>query len=101
MQRKKNGDGHTYEFRNDYRTVIKVKRIPFSATGKTLAEAKRNANAKVKKANALIWGASAQGGKTSLDVFMRGWLHNEHQEEVAPTTFKRYLQLAELHILRE
>lgn len=99
MSRKKNGDGHTYEFRKGYRTVIKVKGIPFSATGKTEAEAKRNAKAKVKQANALNWGASPRGGTVILDEFLMGWLEHEHQLEIAPSTYTRYLQLAKFHIL--
>lgn len=101
MSRKKNGDGHTYEFRKGYRTVIKVKGIPFSATGKTQAEAKRNAKAKVKQANALNWGASPRGGKIPLDEFLMGWLEHEHQGEIAPSTYTRYVQLAKFHILPE
>lgn len=99
MTRNKNGDGHTYKFRNGYRTVIKVKGISFSATGKTEAEAKRNAKAKVKQVNALNWGASVRGGNTTLDTFLMGWLENEHQMEIAPSTYTRYIQLAKFHIL--
>lgn len=41
MQRKMNGDGYTYPFREGCRTVLEVKSIAFSATGRTEAELKR------------------------------------------------------------
>ena len=99
MQRKKNGDGHTYEFRNGYRTVIKVKGIPFSATGKTPTEAKRKAKEKVKRSERLNWGATTRNGNTTLNEFMTWWLETEHRHEVASTTYVRYQQLATFHVL--
>lgn len=54
MQRKKNGDGHTYPFREGFRTVIKVKGITFSATGKTEAESKRTALGNLEKVGDLL-----------------------------------------------
>jgi len=99
MPRKKNGDGHTYPFREGFRTVIKVKGITFSATGKTEAEAKRKAKEKVKRSERLNWGASARQASTTLGEFMQWWLQTEHRHEVASTTYTRYQQLANFHIL--
>jgi|GEM_PF-4702778 len=50
MNRKKNGDGHTYPFRNGFRTIIKVRGISVSATGKTEAEAKEASRGSASKA---------------------------------------------------
>lgn len=99
MSRKKNGDGHTYPFRNGYRTVIKVRGITFSATGKTEAESRRKAKEKVKRSERLNWGASTSSARTTLGEFMRWWLETEHRHEVAETTYRRYQQLANFHIL--
>jgi integrase len=99
MNRKKNGDGHTYPFRNGFRTVIKVRGISFSATGKTAAEAKRKAKEKVKRNERLNWGASTRHASATLNEFMTWWLETEHRHEVASTTFVRYQQLANFHIL--
>ena len=94
MQRKKNGDGHTYPFREGFRTVIKVKGISFSATGKTEAESKRKAKEKVKRSERLNWGASSRDASATLEKFMTWWLETEHRHEVASTTYVRYQQLA-------
>lgn len=99
MSRKKNGDGHTYPFRNGYRTVIKVRGITFSATGKTEAESRRKAKEKVKRSERLNWGASNNSARTTLGEFMTWWLETEHRHEVAETTYRRYQQLANFHIL--
>jgi len=99
MQRKKNGDGHTYPFREGFRTVIKVKGISFSATGKTEAESKRKAKEKVKRGERLNWGASSRDASATLEKFMTWWLETEHRHEVASTTYVRYQQLANFHIL--
>jgi len=99
VNRKHNGDGYTYPFRHGYRTVIQVRTIKHSATGKTEAESKRKAKAKVKEAERLNWGASSDGGKTTLNTFMALWLETEHRHSVAPTTYRRYQQLATIHIL--
>lgn len=58
MQRKKNGDGYTYPFREGCRTVLEVKGIAFSATGRTEAELKRKTKEKVKRSERLSWNAS-------------------------------------------
>jgi len=99
MNRKKNGDGHTYPFRNGFRTIIKVRGISVSATGKTEAEAKRKAKEKVKRSERLNWGATTQHANTTLGKFMTWWLETEHRHEVASTTYVRYQQLANFHIL--
>ena len=99
MQRRKNGDGHTYPFRKGFRTVIKVKGITFSATGKTEAESKRKAKEKVKRSEHLNWGASSRDASATLEKFMTWWLESEHRHEVASTTYVRYQQLANFHIL--
>jgi hypothetical protein len=74
MQRKKNGDGHTYPFRNGFRTVIKTRGITLSATGKTAAESKRKAKEKLKRSERLNWGASSRHASTTLGEFMTWWL---------------------------
>lgn len=99
MSRKKNGEGHTYPFRNGYRTVIKVRGITFSATGKTEAESRRKAKEKVKRSERLNWGANTSSARTTLGEFMTWWLETEHRDEIADTTYRRYQQLATLHIL--
>ena len=94
MQRKKNGNGHTYPYREGFRTVIKVKGISFSATGKTEAESTRKAKEKVKRGERLNWGASSRDASATLEKFMTWWLETEHRHEVASTTYVRYQQLA-------
>jgi len=77
MQRKKNGDGHTYPFRNGFRTVIKTRGITLSATGKTAAESKRKAKEKLKRSERLNWGASSRHASTTLGEFMTWWLKRD------------------------
>jgi integrase len=99
MSRKKNGDGHTYPFRNGFRTVIKARGITFSATGKTESESRRKAKEKVKRSERLNWGANTSSARTTLGEFMTWWLETEHCNEIADSTYRRYQQLATFHIL--
>lgn len=99
MQRKRNGDGHTYPYRSGFRTVIKRRGITFSATGKTAAESRRKAKEKLKRGEKLNWGIASSNANTTLSDFMNWWLEHHHKQQIADTTYRRYQQLAQLHIL--
>lgn len=97
--RAKNGAGHTYPYRNGYRTVIRQDGRVITATGRTAAEAKRNAAEKVKRLQPLNKGMNEKGGLLTVEEFMMAWLTERHQHEIAYSTFERYTQLARLHII--
>lgn len=97
--RAKNGAGHTYKYRNGYRTVIRQDGRVITATGRTAAEAKRNAAEKVKRLQPLNKGLIEKGGLLTVEEFMMPWLTERHQHEIAYSTFERYTQLARLHII--
>jgi hypothetical protein len=97
-QRAKNGQGHTYTFRNGYRTVIKQDGRVITATGRTMTESKRNAQDKLKRLQPLNKGLAEKGGALTLEEFIIPWMKERHQQEVAYSTFERYSQLIRCHI---
>ena len=97
-QRAKNGHGHTYTFRNGYRTVIKQDGRVITATGRTMTESKRNAQEKLKRLQPLNKGLAEKGGALTLEEFIIPWMKERHQQEVAYSTFERYSQLIRCHI---
>jgi integrase len=97
-QRAKNGQGHTYTFRNGYRTVIKQDGRVITATGRTMTESKRNAQEKLKRLQPLNKGLAEKGGALTLEEFIIPWMKERHQQEVAYSTFERYSQLIRCHI---
>ncbi len=97
--RNRNGDGYTYPFRNGYRTVIENGGRSFTATGKTPAEARRKAKAKLREARPLNVGVDADGGRMKVSEYLSKWLEQTHKRNLANTTYKRYLGLANNHII--
>lgn len=96
--RAKNGNGHTYPYRNGYRTSIREDGRVITATGKTAAESRRKAKEKVKALQPLNKGLIEKGGHLKVNEFVVPWLKEKHQQEIAHSTYLRYLQLAEKHI---
>ena len=97
--RAKNGSGHTYAFRNGYRTVIRQDGRVITATGRTITEAKRNAQLKLQRLQPLNKGLVEKGGYLTIAEFLLPWLDEVHKHEVAHSTHARYSQLAKLHII--
>ncbi len=97
-QRAKNGAGHTYVYRNGFRTVIRQDGRVITATGRTMTESKRNAQAKLKRLQPLNKGLDEKGGQLTVAEFIIPWMNERHQQEVAYSTFERYMQLIRCHI---
>lgn len=97
--RKRNGDGHTYVFRNGFRTVIESDGRSFSANGKTASESQRKAKAKVKEARPLNIGIDREGSRITVAEYLAKWLETTHRRKLADTTYKRYVGLANGHII--
>ena len=97
--RAKNGAGHTYAYRSGFRTVIRHEGRVITATGRTITESKRNAALKLKRLQPLNKGLVEKGGQLTLDEFMVPWMVERHRQEIAPSTFDRYMQLIRCHIL--
>lgn len=96
--RAKNGAGHTYAFRNGFRTVIRQDGRVITATGRTMTESKRNAQDKLKRLQPLNKGLIEKGGQLTIEEFITPWMQERHQQEIAYTTFERYMQLIRRHI---
>lgn len=78
--RAKNGNGHTYPYRNGYRTSIREDGRVITATGKTAAESRRKAKAKVKALQPLNKGLIEKGGLLKVNEFVIPWLKEKHQQ---------------------
>ena len=98
-QRKRNGDGYTYKFREGYRTAIESGGRTFTATGKTPSESIRKAKAKVKDARPLNVGLDSEGSRIKLSEYLWKWLEVTHKRKIADTTYKRYRGLAKNHVI--
>lgn len=99
MNRKANGQGHTYKVGNSYRTAIRRGDHVVTATGPTAQESRKRAKAKLESLPNL--GGKSNGlakSKLQLQEFLSNWLEDEHKHHIAYSTFKRYQSLAKFHI---
>lgn len=97
--RAKNGNGHTYPYRNGFRTALRHEGRVVTATGRTVGESRRNAQEKVRALQPLNKGLIEKGGQLKLNEFLVPWLTERHQQEITHSTFVRYVQLANNHII--
>ena len=99
MARKANGQGHTYKVGNSYRTVIHRDAYVVTAMANTPQESKRRAKEKLLALPNLSPADEAPvNPKMKLGEFLLDWLENNHQHNIAHTTYKRYRSLAIQHI---
>jgi integrase len=97
--RSKNHTGHTYELNGRYRTVIRYKGRTITAMGDTKTESNRAAQLKLKALPEAIHMLDKDATNIKLNEFLPAWLENKHKNNVAPTTYKRYVGLMEKWIL--
>ena len=97
--RKANGQGHTYPFGKRYRTVIQDNGRTVTATGKTESQSKSRAKAKLKALPPTVGGLIPGAAQIQLGTFLVRWLTFEHKHRIAPTTYKRYVGLANMFIV--
>ncbi len=97
--RSKNHTGHTYELNGRYRTVIRYKGRTVTAMGDTKTESNRAAQLKLKALPEAIHMLDKDATNIKLNEFLPAWLENKHKNNVAPTTYKRYVGLMEKWIL--
>lgn len=91
MARKANGQGHTYKVGNSYRTVIHRDAYVVTAMATTPQESKRKAKEKLLTLPNLSPTDEAPANpKMKLAEFLLDWLENNHQHNIAHTTYKRY-----------
>ena len=99
MAKKANGQGHTYKVGASYRTVIRRNAHVVTAMASTPQESKRKAKEKLLAIPTLIpSGEVPVNPKMKLGEFLLDWLDNNHQHNIAHTTYKRYRSLAVIHI---
>ena len=97
--RKTNGQGHTYRNGKSYRTVINDKGRTVTASGKTAAESKRRAQEKLNALPIIAGSHVIRNGSMTVEQFILPWLENVHQQNIAETTYKRYLGLTKKYII--
>ena len=99
MERKANGQGHTYKVRNSYRTVIHRDDYVVTAMAATPQESKRKAKEKLLQLPVRINSLETSiNSKIKLNEFLVNWLESVHQHNIANSTFKRYMSLTKHHI---
>ncbi len=99
MGKKANGQGHTYKVGASYRTVIRRNAHVVTAMASTPQESKRKAKEKLLAIPTLTpSGEVPVNPKMKLGEFLLDWLDNNHQHNIAHTTYKRYRSLAIHHI---
>jgi integrase len=99
MERKANGQGHTYKVGNSYRTVIHRDVYVVTAMAATPQESKRKAKEKLLQLPASINSVETSiNSKIKLNEFLFNWLESVHQHNIANSTFKRYMSLTMHHI---
>jgi len=98
-RRKSNGFGHTYKVGNSWRTVIRYQGRIISASSPIKEESRKRAREKyllaISHGNSII----ATDKTLTVDSFFSHWLHTEHRESIAPSTYRRYSSLLKTHIL--
>jgi integrase len=97
MSRKANGQGHTYKIGSSYRTVIRQGGTVVTAMAKTVQQSKSLAKSKLSKLpqdQSLLQGSS----KLKVEEFIINWLDQNHQHQIAHSTYRRYRSLVVHHI---
>ena len=96
--RKANGHGHTYNIGGSYKTVIRHKGHVVTATAKTAQESRRIAKERTLLLPTFVQSVPISKNKIKLNDFLLEWLQNEHQHNIAHSTYLRYRGLAVNHI---
>lgn len=97
--RKANGQGYTYKNGKNYRTVITDKGRTVTASGKTEADSKRAARAKLASLPVVTGSIVVRDGNITMEEFLLPWLDNNHKNNIADTTYRRYRGLATMYII--
>jgi integrase len=99
VERKANGQGHTYKVGNSYRTVIHRDAYVVTAMAATPQESKRKAKEKLLRLPVSINSLETSvNSKIKLSEFLINWLESAHQHNIANSTYKRYMSLTKHHI---
>ena len=96
--RKANGHGHTYNIGGSYKTVIRHNGHVVTATAKTAQESRRIAKERTLLLPTFVQPVPISKNKIKLNEFLLEWLQNEHQHNIAHSTYLRYRGLAVNHI---
>jgi integrase len=99
VERKANGQGHTYKVGKSYRTVIHKDAYVVTAMAATPQESKRKAKEKLLRLPVSTYSLESEiNFKIKFSEFLINWLESVHQHNIANSTFKRYMSLAIHHI---
>lgn len=98
MARKANGQGHTYKVGTSYRTVIKQGDKVVTAMAKTSQLSKSRAKEKLSKLQQSHSEVLADS-TVNLGEYLIRWLDENHQHQIAYSTYRRYRSLATHHII--
>lgn len=100
MARRANGQGHTYKVKSSYRTVIHYNGHVVTAMAPTIQESRRVAKEKLERVPKQVHrGNTSPLSKTELGTYLLRWLEDDHQHQIAHSTYKRYRALAIHHIV--
>lgn len=97
--RKSNGSGYTFKVGNSWKTVIEVNGKPVTATNKSKQESRRLAKERAQKASKLNPGSIPNASKVTVGEYLIPWLENEHKNQIAYSTYRRYLGIAKNYIV--
>jgi len=98
-RRKSNGFGHTYKVGNSWRTVIRHQGQVISASSTIKDESRKRARDKYLLAVSGNNPIATTDKTVTVESFFSHWLHTEHRESIAPSTYRRYVSLMKTHIL--
>lgn len=99
MDRKANGQGHTYKVGNSYRTVIRCGDHTITAMATTAQDSRKKAKLKLESMPKILAKRSARpSARLTVGAFLLSWLEEEHKYNIAHSTFKRYRALLIHHI---
>lgn len=99
MARRANGNGHTYKVGNSYRTVIRKNGYVITAMASSAQESRKRAKEKLLLLPNLGNSENQSDARNlKLGTYILQWLTDEHQQNIAHSTFKRYRSLALNHI---
>lgn len=98
-RRKSNGFGHTYKVGNSWRTVIRHQGQVISASSPVKEESRKRAREKYLLVISGTKITATTEKALTVDSFFSHWLHIEHKESIAPSTYRRYSSLMKIHIL--
>ena len=98
-RRKSNGFGHTYKVGNSWRTVIRHQGHVISASSTIKDKSRKRAREKYLLAVSGNNPITPTDKTVTVESFFAHWLHTEHKESIAPSTYRRYSSLMKTHIL--